>query len=147
VIPGSLAHAEETSKPFVCCDSPAITATVSAYLDLHEVLTKPSSTHLEGQEAVRALSLRVRSQRGLEKPDRTAMQALRKEVDAASGQSLSAVREAFDPISRLVIFLALRHPGGDLHVAEAWCPHVGPWLQRDLTTLAAPYGDRCGRWQ
>jgi hypothetical protein len=144
---GPLAVAEETAQPFVCCDRTDITATVNAYLDLHEVLATPSSTDRDAEAAVEALSESVGSQRGLDTPDRRAIQALKKSLEDTSTPSLSAIREAFDPISRQVIFLALRHPGGDLRIAEAWCPHVGPWLQRNLGELRGPYGSSCGRWQ
>ncbi len=136
----------EDAQAFVCCDDSRITRVVEAYLGVHESLLGDASDK-RAREAMKVLSPLLRDRSGLSTPDRTAVQALQKLVDAAKNKSVGAIREAFDPISRQVIFLALRHQGGKTEVAEAWCPQVGPWLQADVTKIASPYGETCGRWR
>ena len=114
---------------------------------VHTVLSDPSSDDQAAKEAVTAMSPLLRLRSGLSKPDRAAILALQKLVGGVRAQTIGAIREAFDPISRHVIFLALRHQGGSVQVTEAFCPQVGPWLQRDTSKIVGPYGENCGRWR
>jgi len=140
------ALAEDDAKAFTCCKDSRITKIVEAYLGVHEALVEDPSDK-RTRDAMKHLVPVLRDKSGLATPDRNAVAALAKLVDAARNKSASAIREAFDPISRQVIFLALRHQGGNVTIAEAWCPRVGPWLQADTEAIASPYGDTCGRWR
>ena len=139
------AVADDTAQAFKCCDDPRLTRVVDAYLDVHTALA--ANSEKDTRTAMKALLPASRDTSGYSRADRAALNTLHKLVDDAVDGAIGAIREAFDPISRQVIFLALRHQGGDSRVAEALCPQVGPWLQADVTVVASPYGETCGRWR
>ena len=106
-------------------------------------MTQPERAHAK----LVAVERSVRDDPSLPRTDRDALEAIRRAAsEHKRGGDLHA---ALEELTRQALYLALRHEGGEMVIAEAICTQgevTTSWLQRDLEVLASPRGD-CGGWR
>lgn len=132
------AHAQ---TPIQCCDDPQVQQLVEATVDVAEALARDRG---KASSELDALYEATAAPKGLPEEERAVFAQLRSATRAASRRA--DPRDSLAYLTRYSLWLALRHEGGELVVAEAWCAEEGGWLQTDLDRLASPWGD-CGSWR
>jgi len=129
---------------YTCCADRTVSAVMRAYLELQGAVAAGKKN---AYRHVAQLGRELEDPGGLDPVDVAVFRDLTLLVNKLHKADLDDIRADFVDISRNVIFLSLRHEGGDLTVAEAWCPGRGAWLQTDLDELDDPWGVGCGEWR
>lgn len=131
-------------EPQMCCASSVVARNMTYYLRLQRELAKPSGRSVSGlMYGWTPVATKVRDS-SLSKDDKAVLDEIAGILNSAKNSKKTKVRSLFPEISKRMIYLSLRHPGGRTALRVAHCPGVGPWLQRP-GELASPY-EGCGAW-
>lgn len=132
----------QAQTPIRCCDHPEIEKAVAGVAAVAAALAKDPDG---GDRELQALRTAFRVPSDLPKAERDALNGIRRAAKA-QGMKPDGPDLGLPYLTRQAVFLALRHEGGDLVVAEGWCSARGGWLQTDLDDLRRPWKG-CGAWK
>lgn len=132
---------------FTCCSDAHVQSTVEGGLLLQErLIDEPEASH-SAQTYVLYRRLQGLSRTSVGGAEEPVLSETLAAVEAVKDGTRDELLEAWPAISRGLIHLALRHPGGSLELAEARCSATGRvWLYRRVE-LASPWGDTCAAWR
>lgn len=132
----------QAQTPIRCCDHPEIERAVAGVAAVAEALARDPDG---GDRELQDLRTAFRVPSDLPPAEREALNGIRRAAKV-QGMKRDGPSLALAYLTRQAVFLALRHEGGDLVVAEGWCADQGGWLQTDLDKLRRPWKG-CGSWR
>lgn len=129
-----------------CCSSAPVDAVVSAWLDVHEALAKPTPSDASVRKALSGLAQAADTK--LPSAEQPVVDRIEELAKRSSGRSAAELRASDDLgiLAGQVVWLSLRYEGGSGSVVQARCAGLGTWLQRDAKTVQNPWGRRCGHF-
>ncbi len=136
-----LAWTAGAQTPIRCCDRPDVQRAVTSVAAVAEALADPEA---DARAALAHLAT-LRPPDDLPEVERDAFAGLRRAARATATRS-DGPSYVLPYLTRQAVFLALRHEGGDVVIAEGWCAEHGGWIQRGVETLRRPWKG-CGRWR
>ena len=123
--------------PIACCDHPDVQNAVAGVATLTQAVAAGG-----GEKELAALHTWFEVDASLPAPDRSALARIGK----LSRDTSEEPDDVLARITRHAVFLLLRHEGGDLVLAEGFCPERGGWIQLQLDQPRSPWTG-CGGWR